>query len=110
LSFAPVAGVAFGNLCDVRPFYEGKDGMVYIRSRTTLGKGGAGALWYGADGPVKVWVNGADAGCQPTATNPAQPDEYKTRIEWRAGVNEILFALANNGGKAWGIYARATVS
>ncbi len=105
--FAPAALSPGDRLCDVRSFHGGKDGLLYLRARVEFIAGGPGNLLYGADGPVKVWVNGAEVGCQPTATNPARAEEYRARVQWREGVNEIVFALLTNQGKAWGVFARA---
>ena len=107
VAFQPVRTIAKGGLNDVRSFHNGADGVLYLRSRVSLPSGGPGRLLYGADGPVKLWVNGAEVACQPTASNPLRPDEYSARVQWRPGENIVVFALASNGGKAWGVCARA---
>ena len=91
--------------CDVRAFHRLRHGLLYIRTHVEAEAGEAGALVYGADGPVKVWVNGEEAGCHPEATNPAQANAYSVPVRWREGKNEVLFALATNGGHAWGVFA-----
>ena len=59
---------------------------------------------YGADGPVKLWINGKVVDCRPEATNPAIEGEYLVRVRWRKGVNHVVFALSTNHGKAWGVF------
>ncbi len=92
---------------DVRAIHDGRDGLIFLRARFDAPRAGAGRLIYGADGPVKVWINGAPADCRPHATNPAIPGQYRARARWRRGANEIVFALASNRGNAWGIFAAA---
>jgi len=110
VTFSPAGTIGAEGLCDLREFHGGKDGLLYVRVRATVPRGGTGSLLYGADGPVKVWVNDMEVGCQPTATNPVRPDEYKARVEWKEGENIIVFALATNGGNAWGVLPRVVLS
>jgi hypothetical protein len=98
--------VADDELADIRGFHGGADGLVYIEADMRLDKAYRGALAYGADGPVKVWVNSRAADCRPQATNPARIGEYVAPVSWKKGLNRITFALATNHGKAWGMQAR----
>lgn len=91
---------------DVRGVHAGKNGMLYVRGRISLNRGGRGTLLYSADGPVKVWVNGREVGCEPQASNPGKPDKFSAPAIWRRGLNTILFALHTNRGNAWGVMAR----
>lgn len=93
-------------LGDIRPAHGQRDGLVYVVGSIALPKVGAGSLLYGADGPVRVWVNGRACACQPDATNPAVPGQYRGPARWKKGLNRIVFALNTNGGKAWGVMAR----
>lgn len=110
---APDAGMTFApitpwqdDFCDIRDRHGGKHGVCYIRSEFLAPRAGPGSLRYGADGPVKVWVNNKVEGCQPGATNPAVDGQYEARVTWQKGVNAIVFALNTNHGKAWGIFCR----
>jgi len=67
-----------------------------------------GLLLYGADGPGKVWVNGEAVDARHNAANPATPGEYRVKVSWKKGRNDVLFALATNLGRAWGLYAGAS--
>lgn len=108
LAFSPVKTATFdGNFCNVCSFHGGRNGLLYICARLDVGRPGPGKFLYGSDGPVKVWVNGREAGCQPTATNPGIADRYQAEVEWTRGENTIVFALATNSGKAWGVFAAA---
>jgi hypothetical protein len=93
-------------LGDIRPAHDGQDGLVYIEGRITFEQAFDGALAYGADGPVKVWINGVEADVQPDATNPARIGEYEVNAGWKQGENRITFAINTNHGKAWGVVAR----
>lgn len=93
-------------MLDIRKFHEGKDGLLYVTARLKMAKGGKRPLLIGVDGPLKVWVNRKEVGCYPKATNPAVADQYKADVVWKKGVNEIVFALDANNGRAWGIIAR----
>lgn len=106
LSYSKVKPVVPEDFCDIRSFHGGQHGLVYIRTRFVARRSGVGKLFYGADGPVKIWINGQAAGCQPNASNPAKADEYQTRTWWRSGSNEIIFGLISNRGKASGVFAR----
>ena len=104
----PYRGEAMlGSVLDV---HAGKDGLVYVKAAFRGPRAGRGRLLYGADGPVKVWINGRAADCRPEATNPAVADEYSAPARWKAGRNEVLFALRTNRGKAWGVIARYTMA
>lgn len=105
--FSAVPYVADSRLLDIRKFHDGKDGLVYIRTTIKRKAAGAGTLLYGADGPVKVWVNGKAVDCRPKASNPAIADEYPVPLRWKKGANEVLFALHTNNGRAWGVIVRA---
>jgi hypothetical protein len=82
------------------------DGLIYLRGTIAMAKAGRGTLLYGADGPVRVWVNGRPAGCQPQAKNPVIRDQYRAAVAWRKGKNEVLFALDTKNGHSWGVCAR----
>lgn len=88
---------------DLRGVHGSQDGVIYTVLKYQSGKGGKGELRFGADGPVKVWVNGREVACHPEAINPAIPGGFKTSVTWKRGANDIQFALATNEGKAWGI-------
>jgi alpha-galactosidase len=89
---------------DLRGVHGGRDGVILALLAYRAARGGKGELRYGADGPVKVWVNGREADCRPKATNPAVPGGYAAPVTWARGTNRIQFALATNGGKAWGLF------
>ena len=106
--YQPVNSFTPYGLCDIRAFHADQDGLLYIRICAAVGQPSIGSVWFGADGPVKVWVNGQEAACQPAATNPARQREYRARAQWQTGTNEVVFALATNHGKAWGVYVELT--
>jgi hypothetical protein len=110
LTFRPAPYRPAEGYTDIREFHGGGNGMVYVRGRITLKRGGKGGLLYGADGPVKVWVNGRLAACEPEATTPLFPLRYRTTATWRKGRNEVLFALDSNKAEAWGVGAEVELA
>ncbi|MCE9590382.1 MAG: alpha-glucosidase/alpha-galactosidase [Planctomycetes bacterium] len=105
---ARLAGGRDGFL-DVRSVHGGKDGLIFLRTKYEAAKAAIGRLIYGADGPVKVWVNGETSDYRPEATNPAIPGQYEATVKWKKGKNDIVFVLDSNEGHAWGLYAAATL-
>jgi len=89
---------------DIGDVHGGNDGLVYLRATVTMARASSGKLQYGADGPVKLWINGREADCRPTATNPAKPREFAADVQWRQGANTLVFALSTNHGNAWCIH------
>lgn len=105
--FGAVTGVGDSGFADLRGFHGGRHGIVYVRAQVNMRQSGEGTLRYGADGPVKVWVNRRVVGGVPDATNPAVADAYRCRVHWRKGTNTVTMALCTNHGMAWGVYATA---
>ena len=58
-----------------------------LRGKFKAAKAGRGRLLYGADGPVRAWVNGRSVDLQPGATNPAVAGQFEAPARWRAGVS-----------------------
>ena len=85
-----------------------KDGLVYVRATVRMAKAGQGKLYYHADGPFRVWVNGRAVGADPAATNPAVHDKHCARVTWKKGRNTVFFAVNTNQGRAWCVLGRAT--
>jgi len=102
----PVHFMPEHELADIRHLHGGVDGLIYLEALAKLSRARKGSLAYGSDGPVKVWVNGRVVDSQPKATNPARVGQYVVNVTWRRGANRITFALATNGGRAWGVQAR----
>lgn len=94
-------------LADIRQIHGGRDGFVFVKARLNMPGRSAGKLLYGADGPVKVWINGSEADCRPEARNPARIGQYEAPAGWMAGENTVIFGINTNEGRAWGVVARA---
>jgi len=92
-------------LCDIRSVHKGQHGLIYLRMRYDASQAAAGHFLYGADGPVKVWINDKEVDCQPEAASPAVIGQFRVNVNWRRGTNTIVFALITNGGRAWGVFA-----
>ena len=106
----PVPFEAQWELADIRSVHGGADGLIYIQAVVKQDWACKASLAYGADGPVKAWVNGIAVDCRPEATNPASIGEYVVPISWKKGANRVCFALATNHGKAWGVQVRVVDS
>jgi len=95
-------------LNDVRPRYKGHvdcDGLIYARGYFVAKKEGEGELRIGADGPYKVFVHRKEVGCNPDAQCPINDNLINIPIIWKKGKNEIVIAMRNNHGSAWGFRA-----
>ncbi len=91
---------------DVRSFHAGKHGLLYLEASIDRPRKERGFFAFGADGPVKVWVNDRAVDCRRDASNPAIDGQYVVSVLWRKGSNRIVLALSTNDGKAWGAFGR----
>lgn len=89
---------------DLRPIHEcRKNGWIYVKCVAVIPAAAAANLEYGADGPVKVWLNRKLAACEPAATNPLNPPRFQAPVTWKRGRNELVFAIQTSGGRTFGI-------
>jgi hypothetical protein len=100
--------LAESNLLDIRGAHGGKDGLVYIRGSLERFAAGKGELLVGADGPVRIWLNGKPVGLVAAKGNPATADEFRYKVAWKKGRNAILIAQLTNQGNAWGVMVRGS--
>ena len=91
---------------DLNDIHGGKGGLIYLRATVDMPRAFTGPIPYNSDGPVKIWVNGCAVACQPDAGRPTASEEYHDDVQWRQGVNALVFALDTNDGKAGGINIR----
>ena len=77
----------------------GRPGTVYIRTTVKMPRTERARLMYGADGPVKLWVNGREADCRPDPTAEPSPESNRTLVDWVEGDNTLVFAVDTNDGK-----------
>ncbi|MCX5659253.1 MAG: Gfo/Idh/MocA family oxidoreductase [Planctomycetota bacterium] len=104
VKFKRVAFTTRGNYADVRGIHNGKNGLIYVRAIAKISKAGTSRAIMGADGPVRIWINGKLVATDPKGTNPVHPARYSANVRWKKGRNEILFALAS-GPSVWGVSA-----
>jgi hypothetical protein len=95
-----------GGFLNLRNVLEKETGVIYAKGSFNSETAGSGQFGFGSDGPSRIWVNGAEAGVFPDMTNPANADKVTVPVTLRKGKNEVVVALDNRGGNAWGIYAR----
>ncbi len=105
LKFTPMK-VSGGGFMSVTSLIKKKDGLIYFKARHQSAKSGDGTLFFGADGPSKIWLNGTEVAVLPNLTNPANADRCKVQVLLKEGVNVLLVALDTNEGKAWGVFTR----
>lgn len=92
---------------DASAVHRGRPGVLYLRVTVDMPEASDSGIRYGADGPVKVWVNSTEVDCRPGATTPARVDEYHAAATWRQGDNTIVFAVDSDDGEAWGVHVGA---
>lgn len=90
--------------------HHGRHGLLYLRTRVSFTRRGPGRVAFGADAPVRIWVNGAPVACEPYATNPFLRNQYHAAADWQKGENEIIFAISTNFGGMWGVTVRADLA
>ena len=98
-------GDVIAGFADVRGQIQGRGGVVYLRTDLESPAAGRGQLYFGYDGPVRVWLNGEQVFAGPGA-NPAIPDKVGVYAHFRRGANRLVVALDTNGGRAWGVFGR----
>lgn len=109
--FTPFEALGAGlfTLTNLTSVSADRHGVIYIKAHIDLPRGGHGLLRYSADAPVKVWINGEVADCQPWATPPVSPNEFSVAASWLKGHNDILFVISTDHGHAWGVCANVTL-
>ena len=83
-----------------------RDLLVYFVCRLVCAKPAKINLGVGYDGPVKIWLNGREVFCDHKGTNPAGVDKALVPFDAALGRHTVVFALASNYGRAWGIKFR----
>lgn len=63
-------------------------------------------LLLGYDGPVSAWVDGRLVSRDPHGTNPAIADQHAIPFAAKTGQHEVMIALGNQSGRAWGVWVR----
>lgn len=94
------------HLVDLRSIHQNKTGTIYLRTRFHMPRAGRGVLYYGSDGPIKVWINGTLRSTAPKACCPCEADQYHCDCTWEKGMNDIVCAFDTQHGKAWGVIMR----
>ena len=83
-----------------------KGGSLFYRTRIACREPMRLDVLLGADGPVKVWVDGDQRYHDPHGSNPAVKDSIRVGFDASEGEHEILVALGANQGNAWGLFMR----
>lgn len=90
---------------DATKCIAGRDGVICFAADLEIGPCDSGFLHLGYDGPIKVWLNGAEV-FQGDGTNPAVADESSVAVRFQHGTNKLVIALDSNEGRAEGIFGR----
>jgi len=86
---------------------RGQQGVYYYGCRFECPERMRVRALLGYDGPVKVWADGREVFHDPEGTNPASALDAEAALgALSAGQHELLIALGNNNGNAWGIFLR----
>lgn len=88
------------------PAWPKDDTTLVFRYRFTCPEAMKLELLLGYDGPVTAWVDGKRVHRNPNGTNPAIPDHHELPFAAKAGKHEVVVALGNQGGRAWGVWIR----
>ncbi len=94
--------------CDIRGFHNRKPGLLYVRGRINVSAAGKGTIFYCADGPFRAWLNGKPLSTDLKAHGPVVPARYKAPVQWKKGINDIIFAL-DTKDLPWGVMASAII-
>jgi len=99
-----------GNFCSLHPEIlktAPEDKVVYYKTTLSNSVDMRVKLFFGYDGPFKIWVNRHAEFIDQRGTNPAIIDDKSILLNLAKGNHEVLIALGTNFGKAWGIFLRA---
>lgn len=83
------------------------DVLAYFRCVLSCPEAMTLTIGLGYDGPIRVWLDGKPAFCDPKGVNPAGLDKARVPFEARRGRHELLAAMTSNAGCAWGLKVRA---
>ena len=97
---------AFIDLHVVLSQRRGREEALFFRTRFVCDGDWNLKLLLGYDGPVKVWIDGAEVFRDPDGRCPAFVDKAQADISAGAGTHELVVALSTNLGTAWGIFLR----
>ncbi len=98
-----------GAFCDLHEEIAARsdeDPLVYFACRLDCPGRMKLRAWLGYDGPVKLFVDGAEVHHDPAGVNPAKVNDAKADFTATPGEHTITAALGSNGGRAWGIFLR----
>ncbi|MCC6581286.1 MAG: CehA/McbA family metallohydrolase [Phycisphaeraceae bacterium] len=95
----------YADFIDVRSMIREQPGVVYLATTIRSEADRMGTLFFGYDGPVRIWLNDKEVFHGP-GHNPAIADSLAFHTDFRKGDNQLLVALDSNFGKAWGIFCR----
>jgi predicted dehydrogenase len=104
-AYKPLKADATG-LANVWQFTEDTPGVIYFKATCKARKAGKANIFFGADGPCRIWLNGKPAAVYTDLTNPAVADRFTIPVSVRKGANDIVVAMDTNEGRAWGIFLR----
>ncbi len=98
-----------GTFCNLHPEIVASgmdDPLVYFAAGVRCVEPMETRIMLGYDGPVKMWVDGAEVLFDPDGVNPALVSDSSTTVRLGEGEHEVVVALGTNGLRAWGIFLR----
>jgi len=107
LSFKPCVSSGFYAVPEDRAQFSGPEPKIrYFKTSFDCPVAQRARLLFGYDGPVKLYCDGVEVFRDPNGVNPIIPDHKSLDLDWKPGNHELVFALAINEGRAWGVSLR----
>lgn len=107
LSYKPwLSPAPFADSRKIVPQWPSEDGCLIYRAAIECAEKMSLELLLGYDGPVAAWVDGRRVAYDASGTNPCIADQLPARFAAPAGRHELIIALGNQNGRAWGIMVR----
>jgi len=101
--------ISSGDFIDSRKIYDQwprEDGCLVYRAMFDCREKMLLDLLLGYDGPVAAWVDGRRIVRDPRGTNPCYSDQLSVKFTAQTRQHELLIALGNQQGLAWGLMVR----
>lgn len=90
-----------------KPTSSEATGVYVMRSTLKASEALNATLFFGANAPFKIWINGKLVLTDPACTTPIDPGQYDVPVKLKAGKNKVLIAFAIPGPEEYfGICAR----
>ena len=86
--------------------WEAADGLCFFHAKMQNDELMKLEMSLGYDGPIRVWLDGAEFFVNMQGTNPCLPDESRVPLQLQPGTHDITVGIDLNQGRAWGFFLR----